>query len=128
MDGYFVDEVNPTPEEVRRWAYSGAPEPMQDFDIIVAEPEMLPTLLNLVGDHGCPKRKFLLGSLYCLIGHSSLDDLRITEAARQASTSDDAWLRTWGRRANAVLAHPATRDREDWCGWQGLRTRPDDNA
>jgi hypothetical protein len=101
---------------------------MQDFDIIVAEPEMLPTLLKLVGDHRCPTRKYLLGSLYCLIGHSSLDDLRIAEAARQSSESDDAWLRTWGRRVEAVLARPATRDREYWCGWQGLRTRPDDDA
>jgi hypothetical protein len=58
----FEDDVNPTDDEIRRWAYSGALEPMQDFDIIIADPEHLPTLINLVSDMGCHRHEYLLGS------------------------------------------------------------------
>lgn len=126
VDNYFVDEANPTPHEIIRWARSDADEPMQDFDIIVAEPEMLRTLLDLVGDPECPKRKYLLGSLYCLVGHSRLDDPRIAEAVLRALGSDDPWLRTWARRTQAVLSDPVSRNRDDWCGWQGYQTQPSD--
>jgi hypothetical protein len=123
-----METADPTPDELRRWAYSSAPEPMMDFDVIVAEPDLLPTLLDLVAEPQCPARRYLLGSLYCLVGHSDLGDPRIEAATRQAQVSDDAWLRTWGRRARAVIDHPAARDRAEWCGWSGLRTRPDEET
>lgn len=122
----FEDEVNPTDDEIRRWAYSGAPEPMEDFDIIVADPEHLSALMALVGDPECPQRAYLLGSLYCLVGHTDLTDLRLTLALVTASASPDSWLRTWAMRAGAVVADPASRNRDDWCGWRGYRTRPVD--
>ena len=50
----FEDEVHPTDDEIRRWAYSDAPEPMEDFEIIVADPEHLPILMALVADPSCP--------------------------------------------------------------------------
>jgi hypothetical protein len=122
----FEDEVNPTDDEIRRWAYSGAPEPMQDFDIIVADPEHLPTLMSLVADPDCLQRAYLLGSLYCLVGHTDLTDPRLTLALVTARASTDSWLRTWATRADAVVADPASRNRDDWCGWGGYRTRPVD--
>lgn len=40
-------------------------EPKDDFETAVAEPEMLPTPLDLVGGADCPKRAYLMGSRYC---------------------------------------------------------------
>ena len=115
----IVDEVNPTRDEIRAWAYSGALEPMQDWDIIIAEPENLDLLLDLARDAACPARRYLLGSLYCTVGHCDHDDPRLKTAATLAEASSDASVSTWGRRARHVLAYPSAFNRDDWCGWQG---------
>jgi hypothetical protein len=44
---------------------------MEDWDIIVADLPNLELLLALVGDQACPAREYLLGSLYCLVGHQT---------------------------------------------------------
>jgi hypothetical protein len=124
MSAGFVDEVNPTPDELRGWAYSPDAEPMQDFDLVVAEPAMLPTLIDVVGDASCPKRDYLLGSLYCVVGHSALDDPRLRAAVDAALATDDPWLHTWATRTAHVLDDPTSRNRDDWCNEDGLRTRP----
>lgn len=64
----IVDEVNPTRDEIRAWAYSGAVEPMEDSDVIIADLENLDLLLDLVSDPACLSRRYLLGTLYCLVG------------------------------------------------------------
>lgn len=55
----FVDVVNPTLEEVRRWAQSGQDEPIEDFEIILAEPANLGFLIELIADQTCPAGDFL---------------------------------------------------------------------
>jgi len=86
----------------------------------------LPTLMALVADPDCPQRAYLLGSLYCLVGHTDLTDPRLTLALVAANASTDSWLRTWARRADAVVADPASRNRDDWCGLRSYRARPVD--
>ena len=120
----FADPANPTDEEIRQWALADAVPPMEDFDVLVADLEHLPTLLELVGDPSCPARRYLLGSLYCLVGHSDLRDQRILDGVVMAEHADDSWLRTWAARTRQVLEHPETRDGDDWCGWHGFRTVP----
>jgi hypothetical protein len=124
VERYFEDEVNPTDEELRRWAYSDAEEPCEDFDIVIADPAHLTVLTELVGDSSCPKRKYLLGSLYCLVGHSDLTDPRVLTGVQRVARSSEPWLRTWAMRASSVIQDPASRKRDDWCGWRGLRTEP----
>lgn len=121
----IVDEINPTQDEIRAWAYSRAAEPMEDWDIIIAEPENLELLLDLVGDPACPSRRYLLGSMYCLVGHSDHADPRLMRAASAADASSDAWVSAWGSRTRHVLAHPSDFKRDDWCGWQGFRIDPE---
>ena len=98
---------------------------MQDWDIVVADPENLEVLVELVGDGNCPSRSYLLGSLYCLVGHSDRTDERIRSAADDAGRSSDSWLHTWATRVQHLLANPDDFRRSDWCGWEGFRTRPD---
>ena len=123
-DEYFADVVNPTASEIEAWAYNDAPEPMEDFQVIVADPEFATALVGLVGDPECPKRAYLLGSLYCLVGHTPHGDERLHEAVLIAEGSSDPWLSTWARRSRHVINHPDDFNRDDWCGWNGLRTTP----
>lgn len=121
----FADVVNPTSEEICAWAYSGASEPMQDWDLILADVVNLELLLELAGDQECSARSYLLDSLYCLVGHSDRTDPRLLSAAEAARTSSDAWIATWGRRVGQVAERPSGFDRADWCGWDGFRSNPD---
>ena len=108
----MADEINPTTGEIRAWAYSGADD--------------LTLLLQLVGDVDCPARHYLLGVLYCLVGHSDRDDPRVRAAVAAAEVAENPWLSTWARRVGDVRAHPDSFTRRDWCGWDGLSTRPVD--
>ena len=60
--GFFADAVNPTDEEIVRWAYiEGAhypPEMTQDWDLCVAEPGRRELLVRLASDASCPTRTF----------------------------------------------------------------------
>ncbi|GAT00347.1 uncharacterized protein RMCFA_0461 [Mycolicibacterium fortuitum subsp. acetamidolyticum] len=120
----FVDVVNPTPDEIRAWAYSGAFEPMQDWDLVIADVDNLQLLLELIGDQACPARDYLLGSLYCLFGHSDRTDPRLLSAADAAQTGSDPWIATWGRRVCRVVENPSEFNRADWCDWDGYRLTP----
>lgn len=58
----------------RAWAYSGAFEPMRDWDVVIADVDNVELLLELIGDETCPAREYLLDGLYCLFGHSDRTD------------------------------------------------------
>ena len=124
-DSSFADAVNPTAAELTAWAYADEPEPMQDFDIIVATPEFATTLVGLVNDPSCTKRQYLLGSLYCLVGHTAPGDEQLHQAVLMAERRADPWVSTWGRRSRHVINHREDFDRDDWCSWRGLRTTPE---
>ncbi|MEU7790987.1 hypothetical protein [Amycolatopsis sp. NPDC049159] len=119
----FEDSFHPTDAEIRAWAYSGEDEPMQDWDILLAEPGNLPLLLELAGDPACPARETLLGSLYCVVGHEQSKE-QFRETAEVAARSGNAWLETWARRVREILDHPEAFNRKDWCGFPGYATKP----
>ena len=121
---FFADEWNPTSEEIRAWAYSNALEPYEDFDILIAEPAHVATLICLASDPSCPSRSYILGSLYCLVGHSDLGDPRLSAAVDEALASADPMVKTWAKRSRRVIDEPGARTRNEWCGLDGLRTRP----
>jgi hypothetical protein len=123
-DGPPIRNVyEPTGDEIRAWAYSGARFPEQDWDIFMAEPEHLELLVRLVEDPACPARRWLLGSLYCTVGHTDHADPRIAAAIGEAERSTKPWLTTWARRSRHVLENPENFDRDDWCGLDTLATR-----
>jgi hypothetical protein len=124
MKRWFADEVNPTGDEISAWAYSGDPEPYEDFDTVIADPANAELLVALADDETCPMRDYARGSLYCMVGHSDLTDLRLSSAVRHAASSPDVALRAWASRADAVLADPTKRVRSEWCSPSGLRTTP----
>jgi len=64
----FANPVDPTPAELRAWAYN--PDSMtlqhmpQDWDLLVANDRVVGTLLDLALDVNCPARRFALHCLY----------------------------------------------------------------
>ncbi|GII33876.1 hypothetical protein [Planotetraspora mira] len=126
----FEDRANPTAAEIRRWAFSAdAEHPMQDWDLMVATPDLAPHLLILVADRKCPQRTFLLGCLYLLAGdavrtqYRTLAKDRLAKLTREADELGDSWTRTWARRTRALVEKPATFDYDAWCG-RGLARVP----
>lgn len=112
---FFKDAVNPTPEEVRAWAYSGCDTwPEQDFDLFVVDPHFLPLMTELAFDDACPQQRFAIGILYSMITHNEHDETLHAVAVR-AGESSDYRLRFWSERALTLLAHPDRLKHPDTC-------------
>ena len=120
----FADVVNPTSDEIRAWAYSGRTAPMEDWEIIIAEPANVSLFITLVADTLCPSRSYILLSLYCTVGHSDRSGPWLHEAVLTAEHSTEPWLRTWARRVREIVERPESFDRKDWCGWPGYVDGP----
>jgi hypothetical protein len=124
----FEDVVNPTPAEITAWAYSGEPEPMEDWDLMLSDLELAPLLLELISDSACPSRSYLLGSLYVLTGdavrtsYRDISQQQLTVLTRQAEALDDPWTSTWAKRTKILMNAPETFVYEAWCGWGLSRT------
>jgi hypothetical protein len=105
--------------------YDGPPIADEANPTIIAEPENLAFLLDLVADRGCPSRRYLLGSLYCMVGHSDRSDPRLETGVAAAQQMTDPWLTTWASRVRQVMYQPESFNRADWCGWPGYADRPE---
>lgn len=58
------DPFNPTPEEIRTWAYDpNSIDPMQDWELIVMLSTSIDDLIRYSADSGCPQKIFFA---YCL--------------------------------------------------------------
>jgi hypothetical protein len=125
----FENEVNPSGEEIRRWAYSDAVEPMQDWQLIIGQSEHAETLIDLVSDPACPAREYLLSALYLLVGDSVRTDYHTTsrdELDRLLAAADsigDRWLSTWVSRSRRLMEMPSGFVYAAWCGG-GLASTP----
>jgi hypothetical protein len=126
----FVDPVNPTPEEICRWALSADLEPMQDWDLIIADEANGDVLIDLV-EQGMRAATFLrslnvLSSGAVRTAFHSCTRQSLQRLVERASGGEHAWDRTWGRRTEALMltprhsitAHGAT------AGWQPTLPRP----
>lgn len=135
--GFFEDAVNPTDEEIVRWAYiKGAhypPEMEQDWDLCVTSPMRADLLVRLASDDQCPNRVFFLSCLYLLVG----DAVR-TKGQTWPLKEVSAWItRTpvngpkdialFFQRSADLLDHPETFDYNKWC-WHGHAYKIDDEA
>ena len=123
---FFADVVNPTADELRAWAYADTDLPFEDFEMVLDSADVLPAVVECASDTNCPTKTFLLRSLYCSVGHSTMEDRpRLRATADAALASSDAAVRTWGRRSIRVIDGTDTLVRDEWCGWPSLAvTKP----
>jgi hypothetical protein len=123
--GVFKDEVNPTEDELRLWAYSERIEPTEDFDLIVMDSFSPSLLAQFVRDETCPTRSFFLGCLYHLVGDAfrPVDRRWGDREGRRAramsiisgmSPSDDPLLAKWLEDATRLISGQ-TEWSDEWC-------------
>ena len=67
----FVDPWNPSPGEIRAWAYDAESlEPCQDFKLALSWSWHEKALLECASDDRCPKRRYFLDVLYLIVGNA----------------------------------------------------------
>jgi hypothetical protein len=125
----FDNVSNPTAEEVRAWAYSGDLAPEQDWDLVLAEVHLAPTLIELVADERCPGRDFPLRVLYLLVGDAVRSGYQQTRPEdleplfSEAERRGELGLTTWATRSRQLLEQPDRFDYAAWCDG-GLAREP----
>ncbi len=137
--GFFKDALNPSDEELRRWAaIEGAsypPEMEQDWDLMVATRERADVILALAADGTCPNRRFFLNCLYLLVGDAVRSKggtwlwAELSCWLDQHEAVDDPDIATFIQRTRALLASPETFNYNLWC-WgghaYGIKDEPDE--
>lgn len=125
---------NPTPEEIRAWAYDAdAMEPVQDFDLMVADEPNDALCLELAADPACPKRRWFLSVLYLVVGDAVRSGFKVrsreaVEALLERGGSlHHPDVEAWRRHSRALLDDPRSFDYDAWCagGLARAETRED---
>ncbi|HZE38723.1 MAG TPA: hypothetical protein VE172_07905 [Stackebrandtia sp.] len=128
----FGNPANPTPEELRAWAadpHAGAPATSGQWDLLLADEPLMPTLVDLAADPVCPKRTFALHCLYLYAadavrtGFRAHPRRRVRRILEQADATADPWVQLWVHNTNALISNPDLFDYREWCQG-GLARRP----
>lgn len=123
--GGFANPVDPTPAELREWAYQPDSVPLEtmppDWDLLVAGDHLIGTLFELAMDPGCPARRFAQHCLYIYAADAIRTNYRAHPRRRlrklvdQAAREGDEALRIWAHNTQVLQRRPELFDYHDWC-------------
>lgn len=129
----FANPVDPSPAELRAWAYepdSVPPQSMpQDWDLLVAGDRLITTLFDLAMDPACPARRFALHCLYIYAADGIRTKFRahprrrLRKLVERAERNGDEPMLTWAHNTRVLQSRPELFDYHDWCEG-GLVRRP----
>jgi len=121
----FANPVDPTPAELRAWAYHPDAVKLQsmppDWDLLVASDRLIGVLFDLALDVKCPARRFALHCLYIYAADSIRTKFRahpkrrLRKLVEQAEADGDDILSVWAHNTRVLLAMPELFDYRDWC-------------
>jgi len=121
----FDNPVDPTPQEIRAWAYQpdsvGLQNMPPDWDLLVASDRLVLTLFDLAMDPACPARRFALHCLYIYAadgirtGFRAHPKRRLRKLVEEAERHGDEIMSVWGHNTRMLLARPEIFDYRDWC-------------
>ncbi|MFG2038682.1 hypothetical protein [Dactylosporangium sp. NPDC048998] len=121
----FQNPVDPTPAELRAWAYHPDASLLQtmppDWDLLIAGDRLIGTLFDLAMDPACPARRFALHCLYIYAADGIRTHFRahpkrrLKKFVEQAEENGDELLTTWAHNARMLLARPELFEYHDWC-------------
>ncbi|HLT10287.1 MAG TPA: hypothetical protein VK028_05700 [Micromonosporaceae bacterium] len=121
----FANPVDPTPAELRAWAYRPDTVKMRslpaDWDLLVASDRLVGTLYELALDANCPARRFALHCLYIYAADAIRTKFRahpkrrLRKLVEQAEAEGDDLLKMWAHNTRVLLAMPELFDYHDWC-------------
>jgi hypothetical protein len=128
----FANPVDPTPAELRAWAYRPDAIKLQsmppEWDLLVSSDRLVGTLLDLALDPRCPARRFAMHCLYIYAADAIRTNFRVHPKRRlrklveQAEEEGDELLETWAHNTRVLLATPEIFDYRDWCEGGLVRT------
>ncbi|HEX6699218.1 MAG TPA: hypothetical protein VF101_00650 [Gaiellaceae bacterium] len=118
------DPFDPTDAELRAWAQSGDFAPMEDWDLIIAEPLRAPTLIDLAADGPPESREFFLRCLYLLVGDAvrsgfnsaPKEDVEAVLVGAEPAARESVSIALWLARSRRLLEHPEEFQYDAWCG------------
>ncbi|MBA3742045.1 hypothetical protein [Sporichthya sp.] len=125
----FADPANPSPAELRAWAKCNDLEPMEDWDLVLADLRYADVLVEQVANEACPSQRYLLAARYLLAGNAvrsgftGLARADLEEVVATARATGNAWLEFWVARSEQLMANPAEFDYALWCAG-GFAKRP----
>lgn len=121
----FANPVDPTPAELREWAYRPDSVPLEtmppDWDLLVSGDHLIGTLFDLALDQTCPARRFAVHCLYIYAADGIRTKFRahprrrLRKLVEQAETEGDEMLATWAHNTRVLLARPELFEYHDWC-------------
>lgn len=121
----FANPVDPTPAELREWAYQPDSVPLQtmppDWDLLISGDRLVGTLFDLVLDQTCPARRFALHCLYIYAADAIRTNFRahpkrkLRKLVEQAEQEGDEVLTVWAHNTRVLLARPELFDYHEWC-------------
>ena len=121
----FANPVDPTPAELRAWAYHPDAVPLEsmpaDFDLLLATDDLAGTLFDLAMDRQCPARRFALHCLYIYAADSVRTDFRahpkrrLRKLVEEAEDHGDEMLDVWAHNTRVLIARPELFEYHDWC-------------
>jgi len=120
----FANPVDPTPAELRAWAYHPDAVPLNtmpaDWDLLVANDRLIGTIFDLAMDPACPARRFALHCLYIYAANAIRTNFRahpkrrLRKLVEQAEEDGDDLLAMWAHNTRVLLARPDLFDYHDW--------------
>ena len=120
----FKDPVNPIEPEIRTWAGAqDTTEPMEDWDLILANDARDDLYLELAARAELPRSRYFLHVLYLIVG----DEVRFAERPHEPSArlqhliraADDIAspeIQRWLQRTKNLVAEPESFSYSAWCG------------
>ena len=121
----FVNPVDPTPGELRAWAYHPDAVPLHampvDWDLLVSGDRLIGTLFTVALDRACPARRFAVHCLYIYAADAIRTNFqahpkrKLRKFVEQAEADGDEMLAVWAHNARMLLARPELFDYHDWC-------------
>ena len=111
---------NPSPEEIRAWAYSNEKIPEQDLELAVNSFENIPMICTFIDDEKCTHTSFFLSSLYVFTGdivRSGIteDIVSLHELVDHVTkTAKSEQLKNWVERSKHLIKHPKEYDYDYW--------------
>jgi hypothetical protein len=116
------DPWNPSPDEVREWAYDAdAMEPWQDFDLALEWTRHEKALFECASDDTCPKQGFFLRVLYLTVGDAVRSNYRsaarplIEGFIKRGDEHPHPGIQVWQQRSRELMKHPDQFNYEAWC-------------
>ncbi|MEV7228274.1 MULTISPECIES: hypothetical protein [Polymorphospora] len=121
----FGNPVDPSPAELRAWAYRPDSVPLQsmpqDWDLLVSGDRLVGTLFELAMDRNCPARRFALHCLYIYAADGIRTNFRahpkrrLRKLVEQAERAGDELMVNWAHNCRMLLAKPHLFAYPDWC-------------